>query len=117
MQEYRMDTTYLGSKPNSKGLAILIFVGVIILVIGGGAYLYFKGKQQMVSPIPPEPTFQEIFYTPTPPEMSPTSTPSATPKGKKSPTPSPKATATPKVTVTPKTTATVTPKASVTSTE
>lgn len=99
-------------KPKRWGL-LLVIVGVA-LVVGGGVYLLFGGKASFISPIPAEPSFKVIYFTPTPGPVTPSSTPSATPKVKATPTKSvpTKADVTPSVT--PKTSPSVTPKAIVT---
>lgn len=82
-----------------------IFLLVILVVIGAGAYFYWKSSNNFLSPIPPKTSFQVIYYTPTPAEITPSSTPSATPKLKATPIPTrvpTKTTATPsaKLTIT-----------------
>lgn len=101
-----MDDGYIGQRTNKKWLlpltVIAVVVGVSFLI-----FFFLINKEKMVSPIPSKPSFEVIFYTPTPGAATPTSTPSATPKVKKAPTvvptikiasPSPtiKATVTPK---------------------
>lgn len=71
---------------SSKSKASLIFVILFLLAVLGLIYLFIKGKNKLVSPVPKEPSFQVIYYTPTPGATTPTSTPSATPKPKKTPT-------------------------------
>jgi len=107
-----MDTSYLDRhRPN---YFVLVIPVIIIALVGGGIFLWVKGRQSMVSPIPPTPSFEVIFMTPTPEPLSPTATPSATPKAAKatatakptakaSPTPEKSATpsATPKATSSP----------------
>ena len=103
-----MNETYLDRKKNSYQWlvwALLIILAVVVLVIG---YFWISGKDKMIRPIPAKPSFEVVFYTPTPAESTPTSTPSATPKVKAVVKP----TATPKLTATPKPTVTVTPKLS-----
>ncbi|MCL4339345.1 hypothetical protein M1271_06685 [Patescibacteria group bacterium] len=74
---------------NSQNGSLRNFIIIIILlVIIGGSLLFIKSRAKMVSPVPPQPNFQVIYYTPTPGTTSPTSTPSATPKVK-SPTSTP----------------------------
>ena len=87
-----MDSSYLDRRrPNY--LALIIPLLIIVLVVGG-VYLYMKGRQGLISPVPPTPSFEVIFMTPTPEQLSPTASPSATPKvtakptSAKSPTPS-----------------------------
>lgn len=98
---------HMQEKSQKWGL-ILIILAVAILA-GGGIYYFLKGKPKFVSPIPAEPSFKVIYYTPTPGPVTPSSTPSATPKVKATPAkvvPT-KSETTP--TVTPKATATPTP--------
>ncbi len=94
---------------SSKRWGLLLAVVAVVLILGGGFYFFFGGKQKYISPVPVEPSFKVIYYTPTPAIVIPSSTPSATPKVKAVPTkPAPtKAEASP--TVTPKATATPTP--------
>lgn len=100
-----MDETYLSRKPkNWLGTFAVLLVFILIVA---GALIFVGGRKNLVSPIPKEPTFKVIFYTPTPEPVTPTSTPSATPKVKTAstatPKPSPKdtGTPTPKATVSP----------------
>jgi flagellar basal body-associated protein FliL len=86
-----MDGAYLGERQKKKPWYILVAIAVII-VIGAGIYFLVNSKKMLVSPVPPEPAFEVIFYTPTPGAVSPTATPSATPKLKKTPTATPKLT-------------------------
>lgn len=74
-------------------LTVVVAILLLIFIVGGGLFLYLKSKEKLVSPVPSQPNFQVIFYTPTPGETTPTSTPSATPKAKqptKAPTETPK---------------------------
>lgn len=76
----------------SKWTAVVVVLMIVFIIVGGG-YLYIKSGENLVSPVPREPSFQVIFYTPTPGETTPTSTPSATLKpdeSKKAPTSIPK---------------------------
>ncbi|OGG20640.1 hypothetical protein A3D03_00400 [Candidatus Gottesmanbacteria bacterium RIFCSPHIGHO2_02_FULL_40_13] len=103
-----MNETYLDRKKNSNlwlVWTLLIILVVVVLVIG---YFFINGKDRMIRPIPAKPSFEVVFYTPTPGETIPTSSPSATPKVKATVKP----TAAPKLTVTPKPTVTVAPKLS-----
>lgn len=100
-----MEETYLGKRKNSTQWlfwVFLIILAVVILVIG---YYWFAGRDRMIRPIPAKPSFEVVFYTPTPAETTPTSTPSATPKvkatAKPTVTPKPKATSTPALSPTP----------------
>lgn len=86
----------------------LIIIFAVALIAGGGIYYFLKGKSKFISPVPAEPSFKVIYYTPTPGPITLSSTPSATPKVKATPT---KVVPT-KAEVTP----TVIPKASVTPT-
>lgn len=97
-----MEETYLGKRKNSNlwlVWVLLIILAVVVLVVG---YFWISGKDRMIRPIPAKPSFEVVFYTPTPAESTPTSSPSATPKVKAvvKPTAAPKLTATPKLTVT-----------------
>lgn len=74
-------------KPKRWGLLLLIIV--IVLVISDGLYFLLKGKAKFVTPVPAEPSFKIIYYTPTPGPVTPSSTPSATPKVKKAPASTP----------------------------
>lgn len=65
---------------------ILLSLFAAIIVIAGAWYLILGSKQQLVSPVPAEPSFKVIYYTPTPGPITPSSTPSATPKVKAAPT-------------------------------
>ena len=86
-----------------------IFLVSVLLIIAGGIFIYLKGKKSLVSPVPEEPTFKVVFYTPTPEPTLQASTPSATPKVKPTNTPAPKPTAkTPSPT--PKASPTATPR-------
>lgn len=90
-----MDETYLpGRKPVNRTMIVVLIV--VLAVLAGGVYLYLKGKQNIISPVPPEPSFTVIYYTPTPGPVTPSSTPSATLKPTKAPadTPIPRASAT-----------------------
>lgn len=89
-----MEENYI-SQDNSKkwlGVALVVIAGIIIGVV---VFLFIKSSRKLISPVPPKPNFEVIFYTPTPGPVSPSATPSATPKVKKAltPTASPKATA------------------------
>lgn len=93
--------------------AYIILIITVLFILIGGLYLYFSGKQKFISPVPPTPGFKVVYYTPTPGEATPTSTPSATPKvktvTKAPPTKAPVPTGTPSASVTPKATETPTP--------
>jgi hypothetical protein len=93
-----MDNVYLERKNPKKSLLLII---IILLLLSVGLYLFLQGQKKLVSPVPSKPSFELIFYTPTPGETIPTSTPSATPKVKKtgSPTGTPKPTF--KISITP----------------
>lgn len=111
-----MDTTYLKAQ-EKKPPVIIILVIIVTLVILGGLYFWFKGRSKLVSPVPAEPDFEVIFYTPTPSETLPTSTPSATPKVKQVASPTPQATTpTVKKTASPSATVKASPKATATPT-
>ena len=100
-----MDETYLRTRGEKKNFLPLILIFLIIVVIAVAVIFLTRGKKYIVSPIPPKPSFEVVFYTPTPLPVTPSSTPSATPKGKKP-------TVTLAVSVTPKATATPTVKSS-----
>lgn len=70
----------------SKRWGILLVIVAVALIFGGGLYFLFGGKNKFVSPVPTEPSFKVIYYTPTPGPITPSSTPSATPKVKAVPT-------------------------------
>lgn len=77
-----MDNVYLNQKA-SKLPGIIIAAIIILILAGLAAYVIFQGQKRYVSPVPSKPTFELVFYTPTPEFTAPTSTPSATPKLKK----------------------------------
>lgn len=90
---------------SSRNWAIILILIVFVLAISGIAYFVFGKSSSIVSPVPAEPSFKVIYYTPTPGPITPSSTPSATPKVKATSAPVPTTkvspTVTPKVTVTP----------------
>lgn len=97
-----------------KSKTPFIFFVLVFLAALGLVYLFIQGRNQFVSPVPKEPSFSVIYYTPTPISTTPTSTPSATPKPTKVPvtsaptktvTPTAKASVSPTVTVAPSPTA------------
>lgn len=71
-----MEEAYVDQRPKNW-LPLLAVIGIFIL-ISGGVFLWVKASQKLVSPIPPKPSFEVIFYTPSPLPASPTSTPSGT---------------------------------------
>jgi len=91
-----MDGAYIGQKPRKNWLGIIVIV-IFIIIISSGVYLWLVGKSKVISPIPEEPSFEMIFYTPTPAESELTSSPSATPKDEGTPKPTAKPTAKPTV--------------------
>ena len=105
-----MHDGYYGGRRQSP---IIYIVGAIIFVVilVGGVIMYVLNRNKpIVSPVPPKPSLEIIFYTPTPEMASPTSSPSATPKLtptgkavklKPSPTPEEKPSPTGKVSPTP----------------
>ena len=111
-----MDENYISHTKPKKRWGIIFLLVVILLIALSGIFLWFKGSQKIISPVPPQPSFEVIFYTPTPLHVTPTLVPSATPKVKptivptKGPTPTAKVTsaATPSATIKPA--ATLTPK-------
>ncbi len=102
---------YIGESSGKK--SGFLFLILFLIIIAGVGFLFIQGKKKLVSPIPSEPTFEVIFYTPTPGQTTPTSTPSATPKVKL-PTSTPKPS--PKTTVSPTVKATVSPTVKLTAT-
>ncbi len=111
-----MDETYLGHVKPKKRWGIIFLLVVILLIAAGGIYMWFKGSQKIISPVPPQPSFEVIFYTPTPAPVTPTSIPSVTPRVKpttvptKAPTPTVKVTSAATPSATTKPAATLTPK-------
>ncbi len=91
----------------SRKWGLLVILVIIVLVAIAGLYFLFGGKNKLVSPVPEEPSFKVTYFTPTPGPITPSSTPSATPKVKAAPTkPAPtkadlSPTVTPKVTASP----------------
>lgn len=96
-----MDETYLRPGGEKKRFGPFIVIILVIIVVAALIFFLTRGNKKIVSPIPPKASFEVIFYTPTPFAVSPTSTPSATPKVRKAPTATPAAKATPKITLTP----------------
>lgn len=92
---------------SNKGFGFIIFILIVLLILAG-IFLFSRFGKKIVSPVPPEPDFKVIYYTPTP-EQSLTSTPSATPKIKSSPTSETKIKPTVTSKPTPSVSATVTP--------
>lgn len=103
---------------SNKTWGIVLISVALALIIFGIIYLFLGGQNKFVSPVPAEPSFKVIYYTPTPGPITPSSTPSATPKVKKAVTPTSAPTKAVTPTITPKTnnTPTVTPKTSPTKT-
>ncbi len=85
-----MDEVYLPGKDEKKNFLPLILIFIFIVIIVMGVVFLMRGNKKIISPIPPKPSFEVIFYTPSPLPATPTSTPSATPKVKKTPSPTPK---------------------------
>lgn len=85
-----MDQSYLGSKQRKWPLPLFIITGVII--VGGVIFFFATRKNELISPVPKQPSFEVVFTTPTLGPVTPTSTPSATPKAKATVIPSPKPT-------------------------
>ena len=73
-----MDTTYTANRGRKNRYLPLFIALILILVVGTGIFIFSK-RAGLVSPIPPEPAVEIIFYTPTPEPVTPTSTPSASP--------------------------------------
>lgn len=84
-----MDTTYTINR-NNRNFKWPIVILTVLVLLGGIGYLVFGASNKFISPIPTEPAMEIIFYTPTPEEMTPTSSPSATPKTAKKPSPTKK---------------------------
>lgn len=92
---------------NSWGKVIVIIL-VFLITVGLGFFI-FGNKPPLISPVPLEPSFKVIYYTPTPGPITPSSTPSATPKVKATPTKVAPVKTEVAPSVTPKATATLTP--------
>lgn len=109
-----MDQSYLGSR--QKKLPIPLFITIGVIIAGGVIFFFATGKNELISPLPKQPSFEVVFYTPTPGAVTPTATPSATPKVKPTAAPTKALSPTPKVTsiatpsATAKPPATLTPK-------
>lgn len=80
-----MERSFGQEQGNKSASGVLIVLGILILA-GASFYFLSSSSRKMVSPIPPQPSFEIIFYTPTPIPTEEPATPSATPKGKKAPT-------------------------------
>src|SRR3989337_1937828 len=87
-----MDETYLSRGDKPKNWLGIAFIALFVVAIGAGIYLFFKSREKIVSPVPLQPTFEVVFFTPTPVPASPTSTPSATPRAGRTPTVTPRPT-------------------------
>lgn len=100
-----MEETYLGKRKNSRQWLFWVLLIILAVVVFGILFYWIFGRDRMIRPIPAKPSFEVVFYTPTPAESTPTSTPSATPKVKAvvkpTTTPKPKATSTPSLSPTP----------------
>ena len=103
-----MDTTYSVNRGNGN-YKWLILTAVVILLLGGVGYYIFGSTKRFVSPLPEEPSMEIIFYTPTPEPVTPTSSPSATPKAGIKPSPTKKPTTVPSVSPTAEASKTPTP--------
>ena len=98
--EFSYSTTHHRPK-----FAVPLFIAFLILILSGAGYLIFGRQSGFISPLPEEPALEIIFYTPTPEELTPTSSASAvtvtpvkatvTEKPKRSVTPSDEITPTP----------------------
>lgn len=73
-----MDSTY--SLKRERNYRWLFLVAGLVLILGGAGYLIFGRSGNLISPLPDTPAVEIIFYTPTPEPVTPTSSPSATPK-------------------------------------
>lgn len=85
-----MDQSYLGSRQKKWPIPLFVTMGVII--VGGVIFFFATRKSELVSPVPKQPSFEVVFYTPTPGVITPTFSPSATPKVKSISSPLPKPT-------------------------
>ena len=91
-----MDVSYNQSR--KKSFLVPVILMLIVLLAIAGAILAVSNRRKLLSHLPETPAYEIIFYTPTPEPLSPTSSPSATPKAEAKATvtskPSPKATVT-----------------------
>lgn len=87
-----MEASYLDRR-RPKYLVIVLPILVIALLVGGVIF-WLKNRQSIISPVPPTPSFEVIFMTPTPEPVSPTATPSATLKTSEGATSTPRPTST-----------------------
>ena len=78
-----MDVNYTGSPPSKNYFGVIIVI--LVLVVIAASIFFLTGRKKIISPLPDEPSFEVVFYTPTPSQETPTSSPSATPVEKKSP--------------------------------
>jgi hypothetical protein len=101
-----MDEAYLRPSGEKRRWGRFLLLVLVVLIVAASIFFLVGRGKKIISPVPPKASFEVTFYTPTPLPISPSSTPSATPKGKKAPS------ATPSVKVTPKATATPTVKSS-----
>src|SRR3989344_3562082 len=98
-----MDTTYSSSR-NNRNFKLPAVLILIVVLLGGAGYFALNASSKFISPLPDTPAVEIIFYTPTPEPVTPTSSPSATPKVAKklaaTATPKKETTATPTKTIT-----------------
>ena len=102
-----MDTTYSLNR-TGRSLKWPVLFGIILLLLGGVGYFVFGRNDRFISPMPETTAVEIIFYTPTPEPVTPTSSPSATPKITTKPR-QPSATSKPESTVSPTRSVSVTP--------
>jgi hypothetical protein len=76
-----MDGGY-SRRNTTKASGIIIICLGILLLLGGIYWFFVANKSNMVSPLPPNPSYEIIFNTPTAGPTEAISTPSATPKVK-----------------------------------
>ncbi|OGG02940.1 hypothetical protein A2W14_02025 [Candidatus Gottesmanbacteria bacterium RBG_16_37_8] len=81
-----MDVSYLGNR-NNKNFMLPVIIVVVVILLAGVGFVVFKSRSKFISPLPDEPAVEIIFYTPTPEPVTPTSSPSATPRSQKKASP------------------------------
>jgi len=75
-----MDLSYSQGERRKKRMLLPLFLAGVVLLIASGGILALSNRKELVSPLPEQPALEMIFYTPTPLPLSPTGSPSATPK-------------------------------------